>query len=347
MTGSRSFGVISLGLGPIGLETARRILITSALELVGAVDISPELLGRPLTEVIGPGAPEGLVVTSSVAGASEQAMGLADGLPPSVVVHCTGSRFREELELLRQCLAFQCHVVSSCEELVAPELRWPELSRELAEEARDRGLCVVATGVNPGFVMDRLPLVAAGMCSRLERLVVRRVVDVSTRRVQLQRKVGVGLTPEAFDAHCRSGTLGHVGLAESLACISSALGRPVGLENLEERLQPVLADRPLESTLGPVAPGRVAGIYQTVATSGGDPPHIELELTIAAGVSRPEDTVAVTGEPSFAMTIPGGLDGDPATCAALLNAIPLVRTFPAGIVTPADLTVPRPLRHRG
>ena len=50
----------------------------------------------------------------------------------------------------------------------------------------------------PGFVMDALALTISAVCQSLSRLEVTRVVDVSTRRIQLQRKVGVGITPEVF-----------------------------------------------------------------------------------------------------------------------------------------------------
>jgi 4-hydroxy-tetrahydrodipicolinate reductase len=312
----------------------------AGLRLVGAVDISPELAGRPFEEVFGSSAPEGLVVTSTL----EEACGLAINIPdepsPSVVVHCTGSRFQDEVARLRECLAQGLHVVSSCEELAAPELRWPELADELVKEARERGLTILATGVNPGFVMDRLPLVAAGMSRPLERIEVRRVVDASTRRARLQFKVGAGLTPEAYERERLSKTIGHVGLAESLACMSRGLGRPITLDEIEERLEPVIADRLLDSTLGPIEPGWVAGTRQTVFTLTDGLPHLRLELTIAVGAGPPEDAIFVTGHPSFTLTIPGGLDGDPATCAALVNAIPLAIGAPAGLITPADFAGP-------
>ncbi|MFQ6671661.1 MAG: dihydrodipicolinate reductase [Candidatus Tectimicrobiota bacterium] len=329
-------GAISFGLGPIGRETARRIASAARLALVGAVDIDLALAGRPLTEVVGPEAPEGLTVAENLEEACAQAAAAPGGIPPEVVVHCTGSHLQEEAERLRACLEEGLHVVSSCEELAAPELRWPEFAAALARETEWRGLTILATGVNPGFVMDRLPLVATGMCRRLEGLAVRRVVDLATRRVPLQRKMAVGMTPEAFDAAHRAGTLGHVGLTESLACLSRALGRPLTLEAVKERVEPVLAEEPQDSALGRVEPGQVAGIRHTVATRGGAPPRLVLELVMAVGAGPPEDTVIIDGDPPFTLTIPGGLDGDPATCAALVNAIPVAKAAPAGLLTPAD-----------
>jgi 4-hydroxy-tetrahydrodipicolinate reductase len=317
------------------------VLSTPGLSLVGAVDYEPGLAGRPLSEVLGSGAPGEIEVSSSLEEACAQAR--SRGLRPAVVLHCTGSRFGEEYENIETCLEEGLHVVSSCEELAAPELRWPKLAAELNSLARARDLTVLATGVNPGFVMDRLPLVASSMCSCLEEIEVRRVVEASTRRVQLQKKIGVGMAPEAFEEASRAGNLGHVGLVESLAAISRALGRRLTLEDVEERLEPVLARGPGSSALGPIEPGQVVGIYQTASTRPHITPCIRLELIMAIGVEEAQDVVTIRGQPSFSLTIPGGLEGDSATCAALVNAIAYVSIAPRGIVTPAELAGPTSL----
>ncbi len=62
--------------------------------------------------------------------------------------------------------------------------------------AKSNGITVLGTGVNPGFVMDALPLVVSGVCQKVERIESVRVVDVSTRRGALQKKVGAGMTVE-------------------------------------------------------------------------------------------------------------------------------------------------------
>ena len=47
-------------------------------------------------------------------------------------------------------------VVSTCEELAYPFRKYPELAAKLDAEAKDGGVALIGTGINPGFVMDKL-----------------------------------------------------------------------------------------------------------------------------------------------------------------------------------------------
>jgi len=67
-------------------------------------------------------------------------------------------------------------VVSSCEELSFPELQHPQLAQELDEAALQGGATLLGTGVNPGFVLDLLPVVVAGACAEVMRVRCLRVV---------------------------------------------------------------------------------------------------------------------------------------------------------------------------
>src|ERR1700757_4983286 len=79
--------VIVMGLGFIGQEVARAALRSEELELVAAVDKSPKLLGRPLSQVLG--VPAGkLVVQPHLAEA-------AKGRKGAVLLHATGSKLTQ------------------------------------------------------------------------------------------------------------------------------------------------------------------------------------------------------------------------------------------------------------
>src|SRR5207253_5886612 len=130
-------------------------------------------------------------------------------------------------------------VISSCEELAFPWLRYPDLSQRLDRKARETGVRVLGTGINPGFAMDLLPLMLTTVSQQIKTIKVQRVVDVGSRRMQLQRKVGVGLSVKAFQTGVDSGDLGHVGLRESMFMIADTMGWR--LEDVSETLEPVLA----------------------------------------------------------------------------------------------------------
>jgi len=200
---------IHFGIGAIGAEVVRSVLNSPEIEIVGAVDANPAKAGHDLGEAAGLGRRLGIPV-------SYHAEPLLRDVYADVVIHTTGSSLTEVYPQLLSILASEKSVVSSCEELSFPWMRYPEISQQIDRRAKESGVRVLGTGVNPGFVMDLLPLMAATACRQVKSIRVERVVDVSTRRMQLQRKVGVGLSVKAFQQSADAGAIGHVGLRESL-----------------------------------------------------------------------------------------------------------------------------------
>src|SRR5262249_19623403 len=131
------------------------------------------------------------------------------------------------------------HVVSTCEELAYPHLKSSVLAHSIDVLAKKHGVGVLGTGVNPGLVMDRLALAAAGARVRVDPGKVTRIVDAAKRRGPLRAKVGAGLTKEEFLKGVAEKRLGHVGLSESAAIIAQGLGLPI--EEITETIEPVVA----------------------------------------------------------------------------------------------------------
>ena len=77
--------------------------------------------------------------------------------------------------------------------------------------------------------------------------------------------------------------LGHVGLSESAAIIALGLGFPI--DEITETIEPVLAKQETDG----VAAGRVLGLHQIALVQAGDEVKVELDLTMAVGVSEPAD----------------------------------------------------------
>jgi 2,4-diaminopentanoate dehydrogenase len=327
MTGS-AIAVLHYGLGPIGAGTLRVVAGRPGLRVVGAVDVDPDKVGRDVGEVAGLGHALGV----TVAGNAERALAEAR---PDVVVHCTSSFLPDVMPQLRGIVAARAAVVSTCEELAYPWLRQPDLAREIDDLARTMGVAVLGTGVNPGFVMDVLPLVLSAVTERVRALSVTRVVDAAERRGPLQRKIGAGLTPDEFARRAAGGRMGHVGLAESLSMVAAGLGWD--LEECENTLEPVLASVAVETPHTRVVPGQVAGIHQIARGRTAQGQSIELELAMYVGAPDPRDEVLIEGDPGARLLIPGGIFGDAATAAIVANAIPVVRSAAPGLRTMRDL----------
>jgi 4-hydroxy-tetrahydrodipicolinate reductase len=216
-------------------------------------------------------------------------------------------------------------------------LRNPELADDLDALARSKGVTVLGTGVNPGFVMDALPLVLSGVCQQVDRIEAVRVVDVSTRRQALQRKVGAGLSVTQFQQKVAEGTFGHAGLAESLALVAAGMGWD--LDTIEETIEPAVAREDM-AAMG-IGKGQVTGIKQVASGLKDGEELIRLDLEISAGAKDPHDSVTIYGTPDMELSISNGTSGDLATAAALVNAIPQVVNAQPGLAAMGKHVFPR------
>ena len=320
--------VALVGLGPIGVEVGRALGGREQLALLGAADPAPDKAGRPLSEILG-GAFPGVVIRASAADLYREtasSRGRAD-----VVLLCTGSRLHAVLPQIEEAIVAGFHVVSTCEELAYPELRHLPMARRLDALARERGVAVLGTGVNPGLVMDRLVLATASACVRVDSVRVTRVVDAAKRRGPLRAKVGAGITREEFTAGVAAKKLGHVGLSESAAMIALGLGLPI--DEITESIEPVIAEKETDG----VAPGRVLGLHQIALVQAGDEVRVTLDLTMAVGAASPADSIEIDGDPPVRLTVTGGFHGDRATVGTVVNAVPFVVSATPGLKTVVTL----------
>ncbi len=322
--------VALVGLGPIGIEVGKALAGRSNIELLGAADPAEAIAGKTLTlsGVLGSPAPV-LAVDSSAAALyarSSQARTRQD-----VAVLCTGSRLESVLPQIEEAVQAGFHVVSTCEELAYPYLKNSVLAHRINQKAREHNVGVLGTGVNPGLVMDRLALAAAAACVHVDRVKVTRVVDAAKRRGPLRAKVGAGLTREEFLNGVAQKKLGHVGLSESAAIIALGLGFPI--EEITETIEPVLAKQETDG----IAVGRVLGLHQIALVQSGDEVKVELDLTMAVGVSEPTDTIEIEGDPPVNLSVSGGFHGDRATVGCVVNAIPFIVDALPGLHTVVTL----------
>lgn len=323
--------VAQFGLGPIGLESLQHAAQQPWLEITGAVEKDPAKAGRPLAEVTGLPALDGLTVSASLEELFREA-------PPEVILHTASSSAAASLAQLRPALELGVNVVSTCEELIFPALRSPALAKEYDALCRHAGARLVATGVNPGFVMDVLPVCLTGVCRTVDSILVQRVVDASTRRQSLQAKIGSGQEAATFRAKLAAGQAGHAGLRESLALIAHAMGWT--LDGVTESAEPVLATREIRTAFYAVAAGQVCGIHQRATGTSKGRERITLDLQMFLGAPDPRDFVVIRGQPDLDVTLAGGVAGDTATVAALVNTVPRLWAAPAGLRLLTELALP-------
>jgi 4-hydroxy-tetrahydrodipicolinate reductase len=306
---------IIFGLGPIGIGITE-VALERGHTIVGAVDIDPKKVGRPLADLV-PGAGS-VPVHRTVDALLNQG---AD-----IVLHSTQSRIEQVMPQLVPLLDAGLNVISTCEELAYPWHHHPKEAALLDQLAKDRGARIIGLGINPGFVMDALPVMLTAPCRRVDRITIERVVDVGQRREQLRRKVGVGLTGDAFRRGVAEGSIGHVGLPQSAAMIAAAMGWT--LEAIEESIEPEV-DRNRA----------VRGLHQSCRGLRGGETLITLDLTMATEIERPRDFVRLEGTPPLTVELPGGIHGDVATWSIIVNAIPRVLSSRSGLLVPTQVAL--------
>ena len=327
----RNIRVMHFGLGPIGTAVARQIAARPGLKIVGGIDIDPAKVGRDLGDVVGLNRRFGLRVQDDTARALKAAK-------PQVVIHCTSSSIKAVMPELETILNSKSAVVSTTEELSYPGYTHVRHAKQIHAWAKKAKVAVLGTGVNPGFAMDALPIALTAVCQRVDRVLVTRVQDARLRRLAFQQKIGAGLTTEQFQKKADDGSVGHVGLTESIAMTADTLGWT--LDRISDEVRPKLGTVTISSEFLAVDPGYVCGIIQDGVGYRMGEPVIRLHLEAYFGAPETYDAVEIEGSPGLSMKIAGGIPGDVATSSIVVNSIPKVLAASPGLHTMRDVALP-------
>ena len=325
---AREIRVIQYGLGPIGSAMARHVLERSGLKLVGGVDIDPNKVGKDLGQVIGAGRDLGIKVAAKITDIKKTTKF-------DVVLHTTNSYFDLFKPQIIEILKAVYDIVSTSEELSFPWLAHAKDAKAI-DAAKRASKTVLATGVNPGFLMDSLPLNLTAICQRVDRIDVLRLMNASERRGPFQKKIGCGMTVEEFKKEMAKGRMGHVGLTESVGMVFDTLGKE--LVKFETTVEPVVADKPVKTDYFDVKPGFVRGLKQVARAHS--PEGEFMTLTFIAALDEPDqhDLIKITGKPNLQVRLTG-TNGDISTIAIAVNAVKRVFKGTPGLMTMRDLPI--------
>jgi 4-hydroxy-tetrahydrodipicolinate reductase len=320
---------LHLGLGPIGLAVARQVATRPGLRIVGAVDIDAAKVGRDLGAFLNL-QPLRVKVSDDLAQTIEKTR-------PHIAILCTGSSLERVQEQFATVLKLGVPIVSTTEELAFPVGPNQKIAKKLDALARENNVALLGTGVNPGFAMDALPIALSAVCERVDSIRVDRVQNASPRRQPFQAKIGASLSPAEFEAKVQRGAVCHVGLAESITMIATAMNWK--LDNITDEIVPKVANKAVSSEFFVVKKGAVCGLIQDGIGYVGGAKKIELHMEAYLGAPNSFERVRIQGSPPLDMRIDGGIPGDIATASVVVNSIPKVLSSAPGLKTMLDLAL--------
>jgi hypothetical protein len=333
---ARGIRIIHWGLGAMGSGMVEMVASKTGLVSVGGIARTPAKVGRDLGEVCGL-ARTGANVRATLAEVLEDT-------DADVVLHATASFTRDVFKDLEECMSAGLDVVTIAEEMAYPWVREPELARQIDILARKHGVRVLGTGINPGFVLDTLILALTGVCMEVRKIRAARINDLSPFGPMVMKTQGVGTTPEQFEKGVAEGTIvGHVGFPESMGLIAHSLGWKV--DEIRQTREPIISKVYRETPHIKVGPGMVAGCRHVAHGFMGGVEVITLEHPQQVhphleGVET-GDYIWIEGVPNLNVSnkpeVPGGIG----TMAVAVNMIPLLSGAEPGLLTMADLPVPR------
>jgi hypothetical protein len=328
----RKTRVILFGVGAVGTLIAKFLAEKEGIEIVGAIDIAKDKIGKDLGEVLGVKR-LGIKISNNVDETLSK-------VKADVAIHATTSYLKDAYPQIASLIKRGIKVISTCEELSYPYHTEPKVARELDALAKKYNTTVLGTGINPGFLMDTLVITLTAVCQKIEKIEAIRVMDASKRRLPFQKKIGAGLTAEEFKQKIESKQItGHVGLEQSIAMIADALAWKLN-KIVTEPVEPVIAKKPVKSQFIEIKAGEVAGLKQKAKGIIENKEVITLEFQAYLGAEEEYDAITIRGVPEVRQRIQPCIHGDIGTVAMVVNAIPKVIKARPGLLTMKDLPIP-------
>ena len=334
----RNVRVAHWGFGAMGAGIANVLLGRPGVEIVAACDTRGHLIGKSVFDLAGTarGEREDVFITDS----AEQML----GTQPDIVVIATDSFVKDVFSKVMLAAGHRVNVITIAEEMFWPRAQSPALAEQMDKAARENGVTVLGTGINPGMMMDLLAVFLSGCMTEVNKLTCRRVNSLSPFGETVMAEQGIGLTPEAFEELLASGEMaGHVGFRESIGMMAEALS--IKLDTIETSMAPIVTDVYRKSPHGEAPAGHVAGVdMRAEGRADGQikidmrhPQQIEPQL---AGVQT-GDYITLRGLPPVNMAITPEVEGGTGTIAMCANMLPFVVAAAPGLKTMLDMPVPR------
>ena len=182
--------VVQYGCGKMSAYTMRYV-IESGAQIVGAIDINPDLIGQDISTVIG-GSETGIKIT-----ALGNAENLLLELKPDICIITTMSLLNDCKDALMLCASLGINAITTCEEAFYPMNSNPKLTKELDEMAKRHNCTITGSGYQDAF-WGNLITTLAGATHKITKIKGSSSYNVEDYGIALAKAHGAGLTLEQF-----------------------------------------------------------------------------------------------------------------------------------------------------
>src|SRR2546423_1116359 len=311
MIGGRSvLRVVQWATGSTGRQALAAMFDHPDLEVVGVFAFSDEKAGRDAGELCGIG-PTGVTATKD----RDEIL----ALDADCVLYMPQGEMNPEAALDDVCalLASGKNVVSTAlTALIYPQSMGENVVERLERACADGGASFHATGIEPGWASEVLPLTMSGLFRQIDSLLVQELLDYSTydSAFMLFDVMGFGRAPDA-DVPAADPSLLAGGFRAPLMLV--AAGLEAVIDDFVFDRQVVVADRPFAITAGRIEVGTVsAQRFSATAIIDGRPALTVEHITRLSEREAPDWPrgrgwkVAVEGRPSMVLEAKIAVNGE-------------------------------------
>lgn len=336
---------VQYGVGKMSLYTMRYML-EKGIEIVGAVDINPEVIGKDIGEILGQ-EKTGVLVTST-----DKAKEMMESTKPDICIITTRSLIAELEEPYMMCAELGINAISTCEEAFYPQNSNPALTNKIDELAKKNNCTITGTGYQDIY-WGQLITSIAGSTQKITKIKGSSSYNVEDYGIALAEAHGAGLTLDEFDKQVAS--VDRMSDEERQALINNGEYSPSYMWNVNGWLCSKLGltiisqtqkcvpqtykEDIYSSTLDmTIKAGDATGMSAVVTTKTKEGITIESECIgkVYAPDEFDKNVWTVEGEPTTTITVekPATVE---LTCATVVNRIPDVINAESGYITTEKL----------
>ena len=332
--------IFQYGCGKMSVCTMRYV-IENGGEIVGAVDINPDVIGKDIGEIIG--TEKVGVVVESVDKAEE----LLTELKPDCAIVTTMSLLADVEEALMLCAKCGVNAITTCEEAFFPMNSNPNLTEKIDKLAKENNCTITGSGYQDAF-WGNLITTLVGATHNITKIKGSSSYNVEDYGIALAKAHGAGLTKEEFEDQVASDD--EISDEERRKVIESGAYAPSYMWNVNgwlcdklgltvisqsQKCVPQFNDYDIESsTLGmTVKAGMATGMSAVVTTETKEGITLETEC-IGKVYNKDEfdkNIWTVYGEPDTTLVIEKPRTVE-LTCATIVNRIPDVMASSPGFI---------------